>query len=839
MPGLTGLALRSLTARRVRTMLTIGGVALGVGVLFAGLTTDAGIDTAADRTVAGLIGHADLRISAFGETGLGPETLAAIVDTPGVAVAAPALERRTYLGPATSAGSLPPPVTILGVDPVVEAELHDTTLVAGTALSGTDGPNALISERLASQDLLSVGSTISVLGADAPTEYRVVGIIAGDGPPGDPDGRTVVVPLRTAQAVFDVREVTRVDIGIEPGADPAAVTRAFEERLLLEPFVVASPTSLGDSLRASTADFSATTALIAAIALFAGAFLIYNALSMTVIERIREIGLLRAAGATRGQIRTFVLVQAAVIGVVGSLVGLALGALLATAMVAYLRTIGSVPLGGPEIALGAVVVAIVVGIAVTLAAAVEPAWRASHVSPVEALRARSQAFPARGARIRWLAIVFIGVAVMGLLVWPRTAGAAGAVRALAVYAILLVATLLIPILIPALARIGGLPFRLPLPLEERLARATLIRDRGRATLTVGALAVGLAFVVALGAVGQHARSVAGAWIGDVVPGDVLATSIRPVAADEGIREDLAAVPGVARVSPVAAFEVAVDGIATDGAAMVGSDLDADGRLTMVAGDRAEALAALDGGGSAIVPASLAGRLGVVLDDTISVTAVDGGTLPLRVVGIADRTLPGRDGESLLVGWADATDHLGVAGADAFAVRFAPGAAASTTPALRQAATLAALDVVPLNRVQGAIDDALDRVFGLFDALAVIAVVVAALGIANALTMNVIERVREIGILRAAGMTRRQVWRSVVVEAGVVGVAGSLLGIVAGLAAGALMVVLAGGRLDPATSVPWGTLGLAAVLGVALAMLAAAYPARIAARISIPRAVAYE
>ena len=106
-------------------------------------------------------------------------------------------------------------------------------------------------------------------------------------------------------------------------------------------------------------------------------------------------------------------------------------------------------------------------------------------------------------------------------------------------------------------------------------------------------------------------------------------------------------------------------------------------------------------------------------------------------------------------------------------------------------------------------------------------------------MNVVERVREIGILRAAGMTRDQVWRSVVVEAGVLGLAGALLGIVLGLVVGGLMVILAGGRLDVASGMPWPIIGLALVLGVVVAMLAAAYPARLASRLSIVRAVQYE
>ena len=139
----------------------------------------------------------------------------------------------------------------------------------------------------------------------------------------------------------------------------------------------------------------------------------------------------------------------------------------------------------------------------------------------------------------------------------------------------------------------------------------------------------------------------------------------------------------------------------------------------------------------------------------------------------------------------------------------------------------ALEVVTLDAFQGAIEDALDRVFGLFDALAVIAVIVAALGIANTLTMNVIERVREIGILRAAGMTPRQVWRSVVVEAGVVGSPGRSSGSSRASCVGALMVVLAGGTRRCRHPIPWPTVAVAFMLGVALAMLAAAYPARLA------------
>jgi putative ABC transport system permease protein len=429
---------------------------------------------------------------------------------------------------------------------------------------------------------------------------------------------------------------------------------------------------------------------------------------------------------------------------------------------------------------------------------------------------------------------------VGVVILPRAAGGTAVIQALLIYAVLLVATLLIPFVLPAVARIAGAPFAVLLRFEERLARSSVVRDRSRTALTLGGLTIGLAMIVALGGVGQHARSAAAGWIADVIPGDLVITSIRPIAEDEGVEADLTgAVPGIARISPIATFDVALDGTRTDAAAVVGADMADDGRLRFVAGDRAAALEALDEGGATIVPAGLAERLGLTLDQILTVPTADGGQLDLRVAGIVERSIPGRTGESMLVGWTDATADLGVAGADVFALRFVPDAPATAPDALRTAAAQLALEVVPLDRIEGAISDALGRIFGLFDALAAVAVLIAALGIVNTLTMNVVERVREIGILRAAGMTRDQVWRSVVVEAGVLGLAGALLGIVLGVGVGALMVVLAGGRVDVAGGIPWPIIGLALVLGVVVAMLAAAYPARLASRLSIVRAVQYE
>jgi putative ABC transport system permease protein len=439
--------------------------------------------------------------------------------------------------------------------------------------------------------------------------------------------------------------------------------------------------------------------------------------------------------------------------------------------------------------------------------------------------------------LRWLAVVFIALGAVAAIVWPRGSDAA-ADRAVAIYALLLIVTLLLPWLLAPLARVAGIPFAALLRVEERIARSAIVRDRSRTALTVGALTVGLAMVVAVGGVAQNARHAAAAWLADVVPGDEVATSIRPVAPGEGAAATLAAVDGVSRVTPIATFDVAYRGQRLDAAAIVGADFLADGRLRFVAGDRDTALRGLDAGGSVIIPLSQAERLQLRVGEVMELPVGGARRLSVRVAGITERTLPGDVGETVLLGWTDAT-ALGVQGADFFAVRFAPGRATEARAALDAAARTLALEPASLDRIQGAVADALGRVFGLFDALAIAAVLVAALGIVNTLTMNVVERVREIGMLRAAGMTRRQVGRMIVVEAGVLGVVGALLGILTGLAAGALMIVLAGARLDASVEIPWRAIAVCAALGVVVSMLAAWYPARIAGRLPIVRALQYE
>lgn len=845
-------------ARRLRSALTIVGVALGVAVLFASLSAGATMDAAVDRAATDEMGHAALRVQALEERGLSQEALSAVKRAAGVAVAAPALERKTYLAASlnqTPSSKLPAPVTVLGIDPVAEPLLHDMPLSAGRLLIATDSQNALITQTMASQERLRLGDTVTVSSASSgPQAFTIVGTIEGDGSLPDAAGRLVIVSLTSAQALFDSTGVTRVDLGTRPGVSADELIGQLEVTITTEPYLLQKTSDTADSLRAETADFRGTLLLVAAVVLFAGAFLIFNTLSMTVAERTREVGLLRAAGATRSQVMSFVLLQALALGAVGSVVGVAAGIGLAALTLSWVSSTGPVALNGPGISLGPVLLAVGIGLVVTLAASLEPAWRAGRIPPVEALRRGPAGAVAGAARLRWLVLVFGVLALAALAVWPRSSASAAAARGsgggviavgsamwgpLVVYGLLLVVVLIVPRVLGPLLRLAGIPFRV-FRNEERLARSSLARDTSRTALTAGALVIGLAMVVALGTAAQNAREIGATWLTETIPGSELLTSIRPISATDPIRDQIAALPGVKAVSPIGLFGVPLDGVRQQAAAIVGKDFADDGRLTFVAdgGDRATALAALDAGGAVIVPQSLANESAIRLGDTLTFATSQTPTR-LRVVGIVAHSIPGGAQESILVGWSDALGPFGASGADFFAVRYQAGQESSARAAVDATASQYALEPADLGRVQGTVGDALERVFKLLDALALTAVLVAGLGMVNTLSMSVFERVREIGVLRATGMSSRQVWAMVVIEAGILGIAGALMGAVVGLLVGGLLVAWSSGSFGLAFDPPWTSIALAVLFGVLISVAASIYPAGIASRQSIVRALQHE
>jgi putative ABC transport system permease protein len=643
-----------------------------------------------------------------------------------------------------------------------------------------------------------------------------------------------------------------VDLGAESGASVDVLTGRLDISLKTQPYLLSRAEDLANSLRSEMADFRGALLLVAAVVLFAGAFLIFNTLSMTVAELTREVGLLRAAGTTRSQVVGFVMLQAFALGVAGAVAGVVTGLGLAVLTSSWVGSAGPVTLSAPDLSVASVLLAFVIGVGVTIAAALEPAWRASRIPPVEALRRGPAGAAAGAARLRWLVVVFGVLALAALAIWPRGGAASGGgvlggeatglLGPLLVYAVLLVAVLLMPFVLRPAMWIAGIPFRI-FRNEERLARSSLARDRSRTALTAGALVVGLAMVVGLGTAAQNVRQIGASWLAETVPGSELLTSIRPLPADDPVMAELAAMPGVKSVSPIGLFGVPLGGaqpVRQEAAAIVGKDFLDDGRLVFVAGggDRTSALTALDAGGSVIVPESLAQASDIHLGDMLSFGT---GAAPtqLKVVGIVAHSIPSGSEEAILIGWSDALGPFGATGADFYAVRYQPGQESVARAAVDAAAIGYALEPANLDRISGTVGDALDRIFRLLDALALIAVLVAGLGMVNTFSMSVLERVREIGVLRATGMTSGQVWGMVVIEAGILGIVGAVIGAVVGLVIGVLLVLLSSGGFGVSLDPPWVSIALAICFGFLVSVTASIYPAGRASRISIVRSLQHE
>ena len=344
-------------------------------------------------------------------------------------------------------------------------------------------------------------------------------------------------------------------------------------------------------------------------------------------------------------------------------------------------------------------------------------------------------------------------------------------------------------------------------------------------------------MVALGTVAESARGTAERWVASILPGGY-GVRLGIAVPDAGARPTLEQTTGVAVVTPIVEFP-AVEAISAGQreAPMAGIDpvvFERTGSLIFSAGDRSSAFAALRAGGGVLVPDPVATRDGLKVGDTLQLGLPAQRTTPFTVAGIVAYSIPSASGQGdLLISLADAKADFGRDEASLWALVPKPGVdAAAFQSAVAASATDLAATPISSSDLAGDLSRALDRLIGLFDALALIAVFIAALGIVNTLSVGVVERLREIAILRANGMTIRQVQAMVVAEAAMMGVVGGLAAVGTGLLVAWALVGIGSVNDFGGLSIPWVLLAIVVLLGVGVAALAGIYPARLAARAPI-------
>jgi putative ABC transport system permease protein len=835
---LGAVAWRGLRARPLRTALAVIGVALGVAIVAATSITTGAADQAVRSAAAELLGRADVRLRAFDETGFTPRTVQTLRSLPGVEAAAAVAERRLQVTTDPGDDEQVFTLLVLGVDPAVEPEVRDPHLAAGVELSADSPTDALVPADWAARTGLSIGDGLLLSGRlpGAPP-LRIVGLLDRVGFGALERGEVLVMSRQALDAAYDVPSPIRyLDLVV---ADDATVADLLADidAVMTEPYVVETEDDAAARLSAAQANFSAIAFLFGLVALVVGAFMVGNTMAMLVGERSREIGLLRAAGTTSRQVLGIVARQAAAIAVGGSLLGLGGGVVLAAAMITFLASTRTALAAGLPLPAGGLVLAFSLGIGVTALGAAAPAIAAARLAPLEALRPSTRSDRGLGPRLRWLVAIELLVVALGLLILPLDTGDAPLLPIVLSLGLLIGGAVAAASVLQPLGAVIGRPFEWFFGAQGLLGRANLSRDRTRTGLSVGALMIALAAVVALGSVAESARAGAERWIESILPGGQAIRLIVPVDVEQ-FRPTLDATEGLLVASPVLEAPAiwATDSMRRE-VSLAGIDPNVfqdGGALIVRDGNRAAAFNALRDGGAVLVPDGMARRDGIAVGHTMRIGLPGQDPVELRVAGILEYTLPARSPDgALVISSADARDAFGLTTASLWAMVPEPGVPDATFSAsVRLTAAELAGQALTAGELADELSRALDRLIGLFDALALVAVVIAAFGIVNTLAMGVTERVREIAILRSHGMTIGQVQAMVVTEAAIMGAIGGVLAIVTGLAVAWALVTAAAGEFGAGLVTPWSLLVAVVLLGTGVAAAAGLYPARLAAGLPI-------
>ena len=539
---------------------------------------------------------------------------------PEIAVAAPVSERQLIVHTAPGEDEKVFSLLVIGIDPAVDVSLREPRLTAGVPLS-TDSPtDALVPASWAARNGLELGDELRLDGRrEGMPPLRIIGLMADTGFAALERGEVLVVSRATLDDSFLVPAPIRyvdLDVGDTSVTDAvAAVTERLDE-----PFIVETAEDAAERLAAAQASFSSVAFLFGLVAMVVGAFLVGNTLAMTVGERTREFGLLRAAGTTSRQVLGLVLRQGLALGIAGSVLGVVLGIVLAAGMIAFLAsTRAALVVGLPIPPLG-LLLAFALGLGVTLAGAVVPALRASRLSPIAALRPSPHSVMGLSDRLRSLIVAELVVVVVGILLFPIERAGTPLFPLILSLGLLIGGAVATAFVLEPLGRIIGRPFEWVFGAQGLLGRANLARDRVRTGLTVGAMMIALAAVVALGTVAESARGGAERWVASILPGGNAIRSSVPLDV-ESFRPSFEATPGLQVASPV--LEVpAVRVVDDEQEEVVLAGIDPNvfqdsGALIVSGVPRADAYADLREGGAVLVPASFAAREGIEVGDTLS------------------------------------------------------------------------------------------------------------------------------------------------------------------------------------------------------------------------------
>lgn len=830
----------------LRVVLTMAGIVLGVAVFVGMHTANQSVLAAFHQTIDRIAGSTQIQISS-GEAGFEEDVLERVRELPEIRAASPVIEASSN----TAQGNL----LILGVDMLGDRNLRDYDL-EGTD-SAIDDPlvflaqadSIIISKTFADQRGITTGAKIPMKTMQGDQVFTVRGIMKPGGLAAAFGGSLAIMDIYAAQKVFGRGfKFDRVDIALEDGVSLEGAIAKIQA-LLGPAFQVEPPSSRGQQFEATTSIYALASNLTSVFALFIGMFIIYNTFAIAVAERRSEIGILRALGATRSQIRTLFLTESAISGLAGTALGVLFGIALARGMAGYigglLTEVYGVVQGSsdvqPEPWLLAAAVAM--GLATSLVAAVLPARSAAAVDPVKALqKGRQQSLTASDnqARRRWAlfcAVLSVTAFAFSTIGWIFYGGYLLAVLS----AVLLAPALSLwfaKLLRPMMARV--------LPVEGTLAADSLIQSPRRTSGTITALMLSLALVISLGGLARASYDSLTEWMSIALSPDLFVTTAESITArsfvfPESVGEGIRQVDGVQQVQFVRTVRLPIKGVPIMLVAIDIASLANHAKLPVVEGDPATMYGEAAAGRGVIASENFARLHGARFGEVLEL-AGPAETLHTPIVGIV-RDFSDQQGSVILDraayvrAWRDNTVNV-------FRVYLKPGAdeARVRQTIVDRYGSQQRLFVLTNKEVRAFIIRITDQWFGLTYVQIAVAVLVAILGIVNALTVSITDRRRELGVLQAVGGQRNQIRHTIWMEAVAIGIIGLGLGLALGAVQLYYSVEVARRDLigiEIGYAFPFQMIAILTPIILGAAFVAALGPAESAVRGSLVEALEYE
>jgi putative ABC transport system permease protein len=855
------VALRGLAGRKLRALLTAIAIVLGVAMMSGTYVLTDTIDSAFKGIFQESYANTDAIISGKGPdisfqgtAAATPPVPASILDkvrevpdveaATGVVVDETNTDILTKDGKAVDTGGAPS--FGFGIDPT-EARFNPLKLLEG-AWPANDS-EVVIDVATADNLGYKVGDTVEIATTQPVKSFKISGLAQYGDVRSLGSATFAVFTIPEAQRLLD-REGSydQIAVAAKEGVSANELVSALKTALASDDVTVRSGAEQADE-DLSELDFLAYIRYFllafAGIALFVGAFVIFNTLSITVAQRTREFATLRTIGASRRQILSAVIVEALVIGIVASLIGLFVGFGLAVGLKKLAdATGGGLPTAGYVFATRTVVVSLLVGVGVTLLAGLFPALRATRVPPIAAVREGAELPKSRFSRYTpTIAIVFIAIALglLGLSLFKNDLGTAARLSSIAGGVLLLFVgvAMISSRLVRPLAAVVGWPATKIGGAAGRLARGNSTRNPQRTASTAAALMIGVALVTFVAVLAAGFKASNRQAIEDQVTADYVVT------AQDGFTPFVAGAGDAIAESSAAAFATPVR---SDLGKVAGSDqyitgIDAEGikevyRFDWAPGSDDSVLDSL-GDNGAIVSKQFAEDHDLTVGSNVELLTADNTKATLEVKGIYEPPpfYPILGAVSIS---KDEFDKLYARPRDQFVFANVDGEPTDKTTAALDEAVAKYPDAKVQTREQWITEQ--DKDFNdfliLLYVLLALAVIVSLFGMVNTLVLTVFERTRELGMLRAVGMTRRQVRRMIRHESIITALIGAALGLPLGVFL-AILVTKALSQFDVRISVPVGQLVLFAIVSIVVGILAAILPARRAAKLNVLEALQYE